>query len=86
MSGRTTRRGYGAGHQALRRAWAPIVATGRVDCWRCGLRIRPGKPWDLGHDDRDRNVYRGPEHRECNRGTMAKDRRRDPKGRGVTNW
>ncbi len=59
----TTRRGYGAGHQKLRAALAPAVATGTVACWRCGHLILPGQAWDLGHDDHDRSVTRGPEHR-----------------------
>ena len=73
--GRTVRNGYGNAHQRLRAAWAPTVALGRTVCWRCGRRIRVGQPWDLGHDDRDRRIYRGPEHRACNRGEPW--RRRD---------
>jgi hypothetical protein len=60
-------RGYGAAHERLRRHWAPIVAAGNVDCWRCGQRINPDDDWDLGHDDHDRTQYRGPEHVSCNR-------------------
>lgn len=33
--------------------------------------IAPGSDWDLGHDDRERDVYRGAEHQRCNRATMA---------------
>jgi hypothetical protein len=62
-----TQRGYGYKHQLLRRRWAPLVAAGIVDCARCGQRIAPGQPWDLGHDDADRSRYNGPEHRRCNR-------------------
>ena len=61
-------RGYGPGHQALRAQWAPLVAAGEVSCWRCSRPIAPGTPWHLGHDDRDRSVHRGPEHRRCNVG------------------
>jgi hypothetical protein len=60
---KTVARGYGHLHQKLRAEWAPRVAAGRVNCWRCGRLIRPGEPWDLGHDDNDRTLYRGPEHR-----------------------
>jgi hypothetical protein len=63
----TTLRGYGNAHQKLRRSFAPFVAAGVVRCWRCDRLIEPGEPWDLGHDDRDRSKYRGPEHRRCNR-------------------
>jgi hypothetical protein len=69
----TTQRGYGSKHQAERRRWSPLVATGTVVCWRCGQLIRPDEPWDLGHDDHDRSLYRGPEHRgRCNRAAGAR--------------
>jgi hypothetical protein len=58
-------RGYGAAHQAERRRWAEAVADGLVYCNRCGDTIRPGQPWDLGHDEQRR--WSGPEHRWCNR-------------------
>lgn len=68
----TTDRGYGAAHQRERAKWKPKVDAGVVDCWRCGKRIKPdptltGDGWDLGHDDNDRSIYRGPEHSTCNR-------------------
>ena len=65
-------RGYGAEHDAARKRWAPLVAAGNVKCWRCGEYIQPGAPFDLGHDDRDRSKYRGPEHLTCNRSTAAR--------------
>lgn len=68
----TKQRGYGAGHQRLRTSWARKVAAGKVICWRCELRISPLEAWDLGHDDQDRDVYRGPEHRGCNRATAGR--------------
>lgn len=68
----TTERGYGRAHQLERAKWVPLVEAGNVDCWRCGERINPGQPWDLGHDDEDRNAYRGPECRPCNRATAGR--------------
>jgi hypothetical protein len=65
-------RGYGADHDAERRRWRPVVASGAAQCanpvcLRPNRLIHPSEPWDLGHDD-DRSTYRGPEHRACNRG------------------
>jgi hypothetical protein len=68
----STARGYGRAHRKLRTHWAPIVAMGRVACARCGHLIARGEPWDLGHDDVDRSVYRGPEHAACNRATAGR--------------
>jgi hypothetical protein len=65
-------RGYGAEHRALRKRLARLVQAGQATCWRCGRWIAPGEPWDLGHDDVDRSVYRGPEHRSCNRRTSGR--------------
>lgn len=59
-------------HRALRTALEPSVVAGEWDCWRCGFPIPAGvrwDEWDLGHDDHDRSVYRGPEHTSCNRAT-----------------
>ena len=75
----TSARGYGGKHQALRKRLAVLVASGRAVCWRCGRAIYPGQSWDLGHDDRDRTIYRGPEHARCNRSSGA---RRGNKMRG----
>lgn len=66
--GKTAARGYGRPHQLLRQQWAKRIAQGGVKCWRCGQVLTPGEPWELGHDDYDRSVYRGPEHRSRNRG------------------
>ena len=73
---------WGWRHQKLRAEWAPLVAAGGVHCARgddClrrdepgGTLIRPGEPWDLGHDDHDPDRYAGPEHRRCNRSTYGR--------------
>jgi hypothetical protein len=68
---------YCAHHQALRAHLAPIVAAGRATCWRCTERIAPGQPWDLGHDDDDRTIYRGIECRPCNRATSGRRKQRE---------
>lgn len=87
----TTERGYGARHQRQRRRWQRRIDNGEtVLCWRpeCGKPILPGEPWDLGHDDHDRSITRGPEHQACNRATSS---RRPPRTRpaqqhpGLTN-
>lgn len=70
--GSTTARGYGHKHQRERRRWVPIVKAGEAYCWRCGGPILPDSEWDLGHDDDDRSVYRGPEHPKCNRAAGAR--------------
>ncbi|WP_082921109.1 hypothetical protein [Rhodococcus sp. HS-D2] len=70
--GTTAQRGYGSAHQHTRKAWRPAVEAGRVRCARCRRPIRPGQAWDLGHDDRDRSRYRGPEHVACNRATAGR--------------
>lgn len=74
-SGRTKARGYDEAHKRRRRAAARVVAAGNATCWRCGLPIDPSEPWDLGHDDADRSITRGPEHRACNRATRARQNR-----------
>ncbi|OMC02162.1 hypothetical protein [Mycolicibacterium fortuitum] len=78
--GSTAQRGYGYQHKKLREQVKPLVDAGQAHCWRClanGLspdeaRIKPGEPWDLGHDDDDRTKYRGPEHERCNRATAGR--------------
>jgi hypothetical protein len=69
---RTTNRGYGAQHQALRKQWAQVVLGGGVQCRRCGRAIEPWMAWDLGHHDLDRSLPCSPEHRRCNRGTSGR--------------
>ncbi|WP_353107873.1 hypothetical protein [Gordonia sp. (in: high G+C Gram-positive bacteria)] len=70
----TAERGYGSAHKRLRQTWAPTVEAGGVACARCSRPISPYEPWDLGHDDHDRSVYTGPEHRRCNRGAPSRRR------------
>ena len=71
--GTSTARGYGKTHRDTRTALAPLVATGRATCWRCGLPIAPGDPWDLGHHDTDRSITMGPEHANtCNRSAAGR--------------
>ena len=70
--GTRQQRGYDAKHDAERKRWAPIVATGAVKCWRCQVLLEPDEPWDLGHDDHDRSIYRGPECVRCNRATASR--------------
>lgn len=76
MAARTTSRGYGSAHQRERKRWAKILAEGGASCARCGGWIPPGSKWDLGHHDRDRAQYVGPEHRRCNRATAGRGARR----------
>ena len=80
-------RGYDADHRAQRRAWqARLDADEPITCWRCGDLVG-AEPWDLGHDDQDRTVTRGPEHRgRCNRSAAGKSAhatgRHTPEGYG----
>jgi len=68
----STARGYGKAHKRLREQWAPLVAAGGVNCWRCGRQILPGTKWHLGHHDWNRSIYQGPEHAQCNLSGAAK--------------
>ena len=76
----TTQRGYGHKHQQLRKREERKVKAGLAYCWRCLSEgkskeeawIPPDSDWDLGHDDKDRSRYRGPEHAACNRRTSSR--------------
>jgi hypothetical protein len=48
----------------MRRRFAPVVATGSVEC-RCGELIEPGSPWQLDQRD-DGRGWLGPSHQRCN--------------------
>ena len=71
--GSATQRGYGQEHRALRADWQARIAGGQpVTCARCGHPIRPGEPWDLGHND-TRTAWTGPEHaNSCNRSAAGR--------------
>lgn len=69
---KTAARGYGAAHQRKRAKVKRTVDSGDAYCWRCGGWLDPTQPWDLGHDDHDRSIYRGPEHIACNRATNGR--------------
>jgi len=76
----SAQRGYDHKHQKLRKREARKVEAGLAHCWRCLSEgkskeeawIEPGSAWDLGHDDKDRTMYRGPEHARCNRSTTSR--------------
>ena len=55
----------------------PAVAAGLYNCARCGERIEPGQPWDLGHVDGDGFRYSGPERRSCHRATARHRKERE---------
>jgi hypothetical protein len=60
-------REYGYGHRSLRKRLAPLVEAGLFSCPKCGKQIKPGEPFDLGHQE---NGGRAPEHCRCNRATV----------------
>ena len=65
-------RGYGTHHRNLRKQWQQTINTTPTNCARCGQPITQNQPWDLGHNDTNRNQYNGPEHQQCNRGAPHK--------------
>lgn len=69
---------YGSAHTTESRRWKRRIATGeRVLCWRCGEPITNPAEMDLGHDDSDKTIVRGPEHAKCNRSTAGRMSHRD---------
>ena len=78
---------YGPKHRARRKVWADRITAGvPVYCWRpdCGALITPDTPWDLGHDDNDPTITRGPECATCNRGAAAHKLNTMKRGQRVT--
>ena len=75
-------RGYDARFRELRRIALDKVSAGGVNCWRCGKPIEAGAPFDLGHDDHDRTITRGPEHATCNRSAAGRSAHLTPGGGG----
>ena len=70
--GSREQRGYDHAHRSLRKAFIPEHQAGTLICWRCRQLILPTEPFDLGHDDNDRTIYRGAEHQRCNRATKRR--------------
>lgn len=78
--GSSSQRGYDSRHQAERKAWALLVATGTVTCRRAPSghcleplpTISPDEPWQLGHPDAQCPAPKGPEHRRCNAATAGR--------------
>lgn len=63
----TPERGYGYRHQQMRKQLVALLRQGHtLECWRCHGPITHEGDMHLGHDDYDRTIYRGPEHRQCN--------------------
>lgn len=70
-------RGYDVEHDTVGRVYQQRLDAGeRFTCWRCDHPIegtRRGVDWQLGHDDVDRSIHRGPEHPSCNLATSGRD-------------
>lgn len=77
-------RGYTAEHTRARAALAARLARGEaLACWRCANPITTNADLVLGHDDADRSVTRGPEHRSCNARTREPGRATSATPRGA---
>ena len=66
---------YGTSYQAIRKAWAPVVARGDATCHEpiCLMPTRaitPGSRWHLSHDPTG-TVILGPSHQRCNTSEAA---------------
>lgn len=58
---------YGYDHQQTRAALvAQLGRDGYLTCWRCSEKIHAADDMHVGHDDFDRSITRGPEHKACN--------------------
>jgi hypothetical protein len=84
--GSTYAKGYGKDHEAQRRAWAPKVARGGVQCHaiKCLMPARtigPRDEWHMGHTP-DRSRWTGPEHPKCNTSEGGKRGRAQQLGTG----
>jgi hypothetical protein len=65
----TASRGYGREHRMMRKFLLASYVPGKTLCWRCQRPISdPPSKVHLGHDDADRTIWRGLEHRRCNIG------------------
>lgn len=70
-------RGYDAAHDRLRAQYQHRMDEGETfTCWRCAERgvvtVLDPTRWQLGHDDSDRDKYRGPECIPCNTATAGR--------------
>jgi hypothetical protein len=77
VRGTTAQRGYDAAHKRMRRELLARFEREHVAlCVRCCRTMTFGQDdVDLGHDDNDRSIIRGLEHRACNRATNERGRR-----------
>ena len=65
--GSREQRGYGREHQAIRAQLVATLQAGQaLACWRCGKPIASANDMHVGHDDHDRSITRGAEHKLCN--------------------
>lgn len=71
--GSTAERGYGTEHRRIRAQLVAALSAGHaLQCWRCGTTITRPDQFDVGHDDNNRAITRGPECRPCNRATAGR--------------